>query len=80
MLAVNAGGTNFEPPENAVRVLLTGYGVSFAVAESTPYFVALITTVSLAHLPIPSEPIMARCRPIEQRYPPSRRYGPPFPR
>jgi hypothetical protein len=79
MPAVNVGLTNFEFPENAVRVLLTGYGVSLAVTESTPYFVLLITTVSLAHLPIPSEPIMARCRPVEQCYPPSG-YGPPFPR
>lgn len=78
MPAVNVGVTNFEFPENAVRVLLTGYGVSLAVTES-PYFVLLITTVSSAHLPIPSKPIMARCRPIEQRYPPSG-YGPPFPR
>jgi hypothetical protein len=76
MPAVNVGVTNFELPENAVRVLLTGYGVSLAV---TPYFVALITTVPLAHLPVPPEPIMARCRPVEQRYPPSR-YGPSLPR
>jgi len=71
MLAVNVGVTNFEIPENALRVLLTGYGVSLAVTESTPYFVVLITTVSLAHLPVPSEPIMARCCPVEQRYPPA---------
>ena len=79
MPAVNVGVTNFEFPENVVRVLLTGYGVSLAVTESTPDFVALITTVSLAHPSVPSEPIMARCRPVEQRHPPSR-YGPPFPR
>lgn len=81
MPAVNVGVTNFEFPENAVRVLLTGFGVSLAAAESTPYFVVLITTttVSLAHLPVPSEPIMARCCPFEQRYPPSG-YGPPFSR
>ena len=76
---MNAGVTNFEFPENVVRVLLTGYGVSFAVTESAPYFIVLMATVSLAHLPVPSEPIMARCRPVEQRYPTSR-YGPPFPR
>jgi hypothetical protein len=79
MPAVNVGATNFEFPESPVRVLLTGYGVSLAVTESTPYFVVLITTVSLGHLPVPSEPIMARCRPVEQRYHPSG-YGPPFPR
>ena len=79
MPAVNVGVTNFEFPENVVRVLLTGYGVSLAVTESTPYFVVFFTTVSLAHLPVPSEPIMARCRPVEQRYPPSG-YGPSFPR
>ena len=39
MPAVNVGVTNVEIPENAVRVLLTGYGVSLAVTESTPYFV-----------------------------------------
>lgn len=78
MPAVNVGVTNVEIPENAVRVLLTGYGVSLAITESTPYFVVLITTASLAHPPVPSEPIMARCRPVEQRYHPSG-YGPPFP-
>lgn len=79
MPAVNVGVTNFEIPENAVRVLLTGYGVSPAVIESTRCFVALIT-VSSAHLPVPSEPIMARCRPVEQRYPPSRHGRSPLPR
>ena len=43
MPAVNVGVSNFEIPENAVRVLLTGYGVSLAVTESTPYFVGLIS-------------------------------------
>lgn len=76
MPAVNVGVTNFEIPENAVRVLLTGYGVSLAPIFCRPHFIA---TISLAHLPVPSEPIMALCRPVEQRYPPSR-YGPPFPR
>ena len=79
MPAVNVGVTDFEFPENVVRVLLTGYGVSLVVTESTPYFVVLITTVWLAHLPVPSESIMACCRSVEQRYHPSG-YGPPFPR
>ena len=35
MPAVNVGVTNFEFPENAVRVLLTGYGVSLAAADSS---------------------------------------------
>jgi hypothetical protein len=39
MPAVNVGVTNFEFPENTVRVLLTGYGVSLAVI-----FVALISS------------------------------------
>ncbi len=34
MPAVNVGVTNFEIPENAVRVLLTGFGVSLAVTAS----------------------------------------------
>jgi hypothetical protein len=76
MPAVNVGVTNFELPENAVRVLITGYGVSDAVIFYRPHFIA---TVSLAHPPIPSEPIMALRRPVEQRHPPSR-YGPRFPR
>jgi hypothetical protein len=45
MPAVNVDVTNFEIPENAVRVLLTGYGVSLAITTSTSIFVALITTV-----------------------------------
>jgi len=46
MPAVNIEVTNFEFPENPVRVLLTGYGVSLAVTESTPYFVALSFSLS----------------------------------
>jgi hypothetical protein len=34
MPVVNVGVTDFEFPENVVRVLLTGYGVSLAVTES----------------------------------------------
>ena len=45
MPAVNVGVTNFEFPENPVRVLLTGYGVSLAVTESTPYFVVLSSSL-----------------------------------
>jgi hypothetical protein len=33
MPAVNVGVTTFEIPENAVRVLLTGYGVSLAITN-----------------------------------------------
>jgi hypothetical protein len=33
MPAVNLGATTFEIPENAVRVLLTGYGVSLAITN-----------------------------------------------
>jgi hypothetical protein len=33
MPAVNLGVTSFEVPENAVRVLLTGYGVSLAITN-----------------------------------------------
>ena len=33
MPAVNVGPKNFEIPENAVRVLLTGYGVSLAITD-----------------------------------------------
>lgn len=33
MPAVNVGPTNFEIPENAVRVLLTGYGVSLTITD-----------------------------------------------
>ena len=42
MPAVNVGVRNFEIPENAVRVLLTGFDVSLAVTEYTPYIVVLI--------------------------------------
>lgn len=35
MLATNVGVATFEIPENAVRVLLTGYGVSLACISIT---------------------------------------------
>ena len=34
-MSANVGVANIELPENAVRVLLTGYGVSLTVTEST---------------------------------------------
>lgn len=36
-MSANVGVANFELPENAVRVLLTGYGVSLTATESTRY-------------------------------------------
>ncbi len=78
MPAVNVGVTDFEIPENAVRVLLTGYGVSLAVTASTRSYVSLVATVWLAYQQVPPEPIMARRRPVKQRHPPSG-HGPPFP-
>jgi hypothetical protein len=72
MPAAKVGVATFEIPENAVRVLLTGYGVSPACTSLLNRFIysiffVLITTPRLVHPAIPPEPVMARHRPIEQR-------------
>ena len=68
MPADNVGVATFEIPENAVRVLLTGYGVSPACTSSiTQSLHILITTPRLVHPAVPPESNMVRYRPVEQR-------------
>lgn len=72
MPAAKVGVAAFEIPANAVRVLLTGYGVSLACTSLPNRFIysiffVLITTPRLVHPAVPPEPVMARYRPIEQR-------------
>jgi hypothetical protein len=61
-----------EVPQNALRVLLTAYGVSPAhqplqISDGYIYPLLLITTIRLAHPATPAEPDMARCRTAQQR-------------
>jgi hypothetical protein len=84
MPAAKVGVATCEIPENAVRVLLTGYGVSPACTSLLnrfiySIFVVLITTPRLVHPAAPPESNMARYRPVEQRRSTSRHW-PPFPR
>jgi hypothetical protein len=86
MPAAKVGVATCEIPENAVRVLLTGYGVSPACTSLLNRFIysifvvlVLITTPRLVHPAAPPEPNMARYRPVEQRRPTCRHWL-PFPR
>ncbi len=67
---VNVSAPFFEVPQNALRVLLTGYGVSPARPPLQKFdgyiHPLLITTIRLAHPAIPSEPDMARYRTAQQ--------------